>query len=79
MTGDILKHELVPKHEIMKEKKVEEMLQKYNITKGQVMKIFNNDPVVKKLEAEVGNIIKITKKGSESPEEYVVYRVVVPE
>lgn len=79
MKVDILKHELVPKHEIMKEKKVEEMLQEYNITKGQVMKIFKNDPVVKKLEAEVGNVIKITKKGSESSEEYVVYRVVVPE
>jgi len=79
MKVDILKHELVPKHEIVEKGEVEKVLERYNITKGQLLKIFKTDPVVKKLKAEVGDVVKITKKGTEVPEDNVVYRVVVPE
>lgn len=75
MEVDILKHGLVPKHEILSKKEAEEVLEKFNITKGQLPKILISDPVVKKIEAKVGNIIEITRHSNTSGES-VIYRVV---
>ena len=73
---DILKHELVPKHEIMSKKEIKATLEKYNITKGQLPKIMSNDPVVKRIKANSGDVIRITRT-SKTAGESVFYRVVV--
>ena len=75
---DISKHVLVPKHEVLTEEEAEEVLKKYNITKSQLPKILISDPMVKKIGAKVGDIIKITRK-SPTAGESIFYRVVVSE
>ena len=59
---NIFEHELVPKHRIMSEKEVEELLKKYGITKKELPKILITDPAVKALNAKVGDVIEITRK-----------------
>ncbi len=73
---DILKHALVPAHEIMSKKDVKEMLDRYNITRGQLPKIMSNDPAVKMINAEPGEVLKITRV-SETAGRSIFYRVVV--
>lgn len=73
---DISKHELVPKHEVLSEEEARELLERLNITKGQLPKIYTTDPMVKKIKAKVGDIIKITRK-SPTAGEYIYYRVVI--
>jgi DNA-directed RNA polymerase subunit H len=75
---DILKHNLVPTHEILEEDELELLLKTYNITKGQLPKILVNDPVAKKIKAKVGDVVKITRD-SKTAGKSVVYRVVVAE
>ncbi len=73
---DIFDHELVPKHEILSEEEVKDLLSKYNVTKNQLPKILDTDPAVKELNAKIGDVIKITRK-SFTAGESVYYRVVV--
>lgn len=75
---DILKHKLVPKHEVLPENDVAALLERFNITKGQLPKIMASDPVVKKIKAKTGDIVKITRE-SKTAGNAVVYRVVVTE
>ena len=79
MTGfNVLKHKLVPKHEILSEEEKKKLLEKYNISEKQLPKILKKDPVVKALGAKEGDVIKITR---ESPVagKVVYYRLVVKE
>lgn len=73
---DIREHELVPKHEILNEKEKEELLKKYGITLRQLPRILISDPMVKVLNAKIGDVIKIIRK-SPTAGETVYYRVVV--
>ena len=73
---DILKHRLVPKHRIMSEKEVEELLKKYGVTKDKLPKILISDPVVKAIGAKIGDVIEITRK-SPIAGQTKYYRVVV--
>ena len=76
MKKDILKHELVPEHVILSEpKEVKKVLKELNIRKDQLPKINSDDPVIKAIDAEVGDIIKITRK-SDTAGKFVTYRVV---
>lgn len=75
---NILKHGLVPKHEVLSEDELKALLERYNITKGQLPKILVNDPVVKKIKAKVGDVVRITRE-SKTAGKSVVYRVVVAE
>jgi DNA-directed RNA polymerase subunit H len=63
-------------HEIMPKKEIDEVLKKYNITKGQLPKIFSTDPVVKRIKAESGDVLKITRD-SKTAGKSLFYRVVV--
>jgi len=72
---DILKHELVPRHEILTAAEKKELLEKMNISEKQLPKILDSDPVIKKIEAKVGDVIKITRKSPTSGET-VYYRLV---
>ena len=75
-TLDITKHELVPKHELLNEKEKEQLLKQYGITLKQLPRILQTDPMVKVLNAKVGDVIKITRK-SETAGDAFYYRVVV--
>ncbi len=78
MKLEIFKHELVPHHEILPKKEVEELLKRVNVGKGQLPKILITDPTVKKLEAERGDVIKVIRK-SPTAGTSTFYRVVVVE
>lgn len=73
---DILKHKLVPKHEILSKEEKEEVLRKFSINKNQLPRILISDPVVKKIKAKVGDVIKITRN-SQTACKSIYYRVVV--
>ncbi len=72
---DILKHQLVPKHEIMGAAEKKEMLEKLEISEKHMPKILDSDPVIKKIGAKPGDMIRITRK-SQTAGESVYYRIV---
>lgn len=51
---DVLKHEMVPDHQIMSEEEVADLLATYNITLEQLPKIYHDDPAVKAIGAKSG-------------------------
>ena len=67
---------MVPKHEILKEAERDSVLNKYGITLKQLPRIVSTDPVIKLIEAEIGDVVKITRK-SRTAGETDYYRVVV--
>lgn len=72
----ILKHSLVPKHEIMSDNAVEHLLKQYKVTKAQLPKIKASDPVVQAIGAKKGQVLKITRS-SITAGKAVTYRIVV--
>ena len=72
----ILKHSLVPKHEIMSDTAVEKLLKQYNIARDQMPRITANDPIAKAIGAKKGQVLKITRD-SITAGKAVTYRVVV--
>ncbi|MFQ5975551.1 MAG: DNA-directed RNA polymerase subunit H [Candidatus Hydrothermarchaeales archaeon] len=78
MGFEILDHVLVPEHEILSDKEEEKLLERHNISKGQLPKILITDSVIKKINAKVGDVVKITRK-SQTAGKSMVYRVVVKE
>lgn len=72
----ILEHELVPKHEILGEREVIELLDKYKLGKEQLPKIKKSDPVIKEIKAEVGDIVRITRR-SRTAGKSLSYRLVI--
>ena len=60
--NDIRKHELVPKHTILNEKEKEELLRRFNITLKQLPRIPVPDPVIKILNGQPGDVVKIERK-----------------
>jgi len=73
---DIMSHELVPKHILLSAQEKEEVMRKYGIKKlSQFPRILKSDPVVKKLKATPGDMIKIIRK-SDTAKESIYYRVV---
>jgi len=72
----ILEHELVPKHEIMEEREVKELLDTYKIKKEQLPKIKLSDPVIKEIKAGVGDVVKITRR-SRTAGKALFYRLVI--
>ena len=69
---------LVPKHVILKQEEVLELLKKFNITVNQLPKIISKDPAVKALGAKSGDVIKILRK-SETAGTSEFYRLVAGE
>ncbi len=73
---DILKHRLVPKHEVLSEREKEELLAKHGIAMKQLPRIFSTDPVIKAINAKVGDVVRITREDSHiGKSEY--YRIVI--
>jgi len=73
----ILEHVLVPKHEIVDDATVVELLKRYNIQKEQLTKIKSTDPVIKEIKANVGDVVRI-KRSSRTAGECLYYRLVIP-
>ncbi|HDI73321.1 MAG: DNA-directed RNA polymerase subunit H [Candidatus Altiarchaeales archaeon] len=66
----------VPKHEILKAEEAEKVLEFYKVTPDELPKIKRSDPALKGMKAEVGDIIKITRKSPTAGESFY-YRVVI--
>ena len=75
MKIDIQDHKLVPKHEIMTEEEISEVFSTVDYDFKDLPKIKSNDPVVKAIHAEPGNVLKITRN-SETAGVFVTYRIV---
>lgn len=73
---DITKHKLVPQHVVLKEGEKQRLLERFKITLNQLPRILISDPMVKKLGAEIGDVIKITRI-SQTAGSTEYYRVVV--
>ncbi|MDY6768839.1 MAG: DNA-directed RNA polymerase subunit H [Candidatus Nanohaloarchaea archaeon] len=75
---DVAEHELVPRHEVMGEDEVEELLDEYDITKEELPQIKQGDAALDDLETEVGDVVRI-ERDSPTAGETTYYRVVVEE
>ena len=78
MKFDILKHKLVPHHEILSKEEAEKLLKTYNIKKEQLPRMLITDPVAKAIGAKEGDIVKIIRK-SPTAGVAIAYRLVVKE
>lgn len=68
-------HILQPKHTKLKEKEVQNILEKFNISKAQLPKILLNDPALPE-GCEIGDVVKIERKEEDGTiNKY--YRVVI--
>lgn len=68
-------HTLQPKHSKLNEKESAEILEKLNISKSQLPKIFSSDPALPE-GSDVGDVIMIERKDAEGKLN-TYYRVVV--
>ncbi len=69
-------HILKPKHTKLKEKEIEDILNKFNISKAQLPKILSTDPALPE-GCNIGDIIEIERKDEDSEQVNLYYRVVV--
>lgn len=76
MAIDIEQHELVPEHELVGDDEVERILEQYDITKDQLPKMGRKDAMAKRLDAEPGDVVKITRD-SPTAGTATYYRLVV--
>ncbi len=77
---NVLQHELVPEHHLVKKEDEDKVLKELNIAKDLLPKISRNDPAVKALEdihgpLEEGRVIKIVRR-SPTAGYSVYYRVI---
>ncbi len=75
MKADILQHNLVPEHTILSKEEADKVLEDLNVRVDQLPKILPTDPVVKAIDAKLGDVLKITRK-SMTAGIFVSYRVV---
>jgi DNA-directed RNA polymerase subunit H len=73
---NVLEHELVPDHILLTEEETDELLKKYNITRGQLPKVKSSDVVVKQVGAKPGDVLKIMRK-SLTAGKAIAYRLVI--
>lgn len=73
---DIFASALVPKHEILSGEEKAKLLEELNVHLKQLPKIKKDDPAVLALNAQKGDIIKISRNSSTAGE-YFYYRIVV--
>ncbi|UCB58555.1 MAG: DNA-directed RNA polymerase subunit H [Thermoplasmatales archaeon] len=73
---EIMRHDLVPLHEVISEEEKKQLFEDLNITPDQLPKIMDTDPVSISIGAKPGQIVKIVRK-SHTANEAVAYRLVV--
>ena len=74
---NILKHELVPKHEILPPEEAVKVLKELGVEPDKLPWIRASDPAARAIRARPGDIIRIIRK-SPTAGESVAYRYVVP-
>ena len=77
---NVLKHELVPEHQLLSEEDAAAVLARKGVSREQLPKIRKSDPGIKVLESihgpiDEGRVIKIVRK-SDTAQEFVAYRLV---
>ena len=72
----MIQHNLIPKHELTSPEEAQEILDKYEVEREQLPKIFITDPAIEHLETKVGDIIKITRENKNIGKSQY-YRVVI--
>jgi DNA-directed RNA polymerase subunit H len=72
---DILKHNLVPKHEVMSDSEIKKTFKDLEYDTKHLPKIKLSDPVVKNIDAKIGDILKITRD-SQTAGTFITYRIV---
>lgn len=75
---NVMENYLVPRHTIISEDEVEELLVRFKITKDQLPKILMVDPCAMALSAQPGQVLKIERE-SPTAGTSVYYRMVVEE
>lgn len=73
---DVMKHDLVPRHEVLSDEEARGILERYGVSPEQLPKILANDAVARAVRAKPGQVIKIRRK-SPTAGEHVAYRYVV--
>ena len=75
MIFNITHHQLVPKHILLNDEEIQELLEKYSTTIGKLPKILRTDPIAKYYGMKPNQVCKIIRK---SPEvgDYPYYRLV---
>jgi len=73
---DILDHELVPNHVILSESDIEKAFKDLDFEQEQLPKIKSDDPVVKAIDAKIGDVLEITRR-SPTAGTFVTYRLVI--
>lgn len=77
MEFNILNHINVPKHEILTEEEKNDIFSDVEYKIEQLPKIKSEDPVVKAIKAEPGDVLKITRE-SQTAGTFISYRLVEP-
>lgn len=75
---NVMENYLVPRHSIMPEEEVDELLKRYDILRDKLPKILMMDPCAKALGAQPGQVIKIERESPTAGTSYY-YRMVVEE
>jgi DNA-directed RNA polymerase subunit H len=71
-----LEHKMVPSHELVKEDELKKILSDYNIEKEQMPKIRESDPAARAIQANVGDVVRITRE-SQTAGKAIFYRLVI--
>lgn len=66
---------MVPRHELLSKEDSERLLKELGIKSWQLPRIAQDDPAIRGMNPEVGQLVKITRR-SQLTGEYVVYRAV---
>ncbi len=73
---DILKHELVPRHEVLKPEEAVEVLRSLGVRPEQLPYLRASDPVARAIGAKPGDVVRITRR-SPTAGRVIVYRFVI--
>jgi len=73
----VFSHVLVPKHEVTPESELQELFQKFKITKQNLPWLKSTDPAVIALGAKVGDVVKVLRTSPVTGKETAYYRLVV--
>ena len=74
---NIIDHDYVSKHIVLKEEEIKEFIISYQITRDKLPKLEIYDPIVRYYNMKIGDIVRIIRN-SPSAGKAVYYRVVVP-
>ncbi len=71
-----LEHKMVPRHDIVDENELKQILIEYHIEKEQMPKIRESDPSARAIQARIGDVVRITRV-SPTAGKAIFYRLVI--